>query len=335
MINDDDYQEERKIIKKITNDTNEDESINYDKIIFEFLKPYILDGIDAIVDDGYLLYLSDAKKEMAEYLNTELFDKSKLKLYVSNYFDDKNEMNSVIKEMKKALYDKYLNHAPIPKRSLQEYIQYADSKKTDEEFEKSYYEYKNAIDDLLFYCTTIVDNLKSCEQTKKIERQTAQLKLFMNKISRLKNIDFFKSLTYKSSFPVENLFYPEVFASEDIIDTIDGVVQQPIILSKDNYTLEELYAAIPNDVISYDLLENEEIDPNDASHSIDFFQSFYDLALQFSNIKEKKDIEKIIHQFLINKINEFQDAFSEYCYEDEDEDDRSFYYEDIAVLSKK
>lgn len=325
MTNDDDYQEEKKIIKEVMSCTGEDKSTEYDKIILDYLESYILDGIDAIVDDGYLLYLNDTKDEMTEYLNTELSEKSKLRLYVSRYFGDENEVAFIVDKMKDILYDKYHDYAPIPKRNLDEYIKFADSKKTEQNFKKSYNEYKNAIDELLYYCEVIMDNLSFCRQTEKIKQQTAHLELFMDKLSQLKNIDSFKSLTYKSSFPVEELFYPEVFSSEDFTDTINKAVQQPISLSKDDYTIEELYDAIPNDVISYGLLESEEIDPNDASHTIDFVQRFYDLALQFSSDKEKEDIKNIIHQFLIGKIDEFQDSFSEYCYENDD----------YLVLSKK
>ena len=337
------YEKEKEIIREVLKRTENGWTVDADSLVLKYLDPFIQDGVDTIVDDGYLLYVDDIKQEMIESWDQKITDEDILQIAISILFHDGQIRKKITERIRQSLMEQYHDYAPIPKRSFQEYVQYADSSKTRKEFDKSYHEYLEAINELYHFCSLFLEKVKKMKQTEKIQHQILELELFMNELNQLKDKEFFKSLTYQSKISTDRLFYQDVFLSEDSKKTLEEVLSQPIDFtakaqeSHFHYSLEDLYQAIPKDVISYELLENEEIDPNQNNSNIEFIQNFYQLALLFCS-EEMKDenFEDVVNQFLIQKVSNFQERFYDSCsVQEENEEEYSAYFKDKEYYKKR
>lgn len=328
-----DNNEEKELIRGFFNYTSNDLTKEADNLILDYLDPYVQDGIDAITDDGYLLYLADIRQEMLDYLYSHLTREDFLKISVANTFEDDKLKKEVTQRIFEVLNDKYEGYAPIPKRPLADYIKYSDSEKTKKDFEICYHEYVKAIEELEHIALDLVEILISSRQSDNVVNKSSILNALVNQLEQLKDKESFKKLTYNSSISPSDLFYQDIFLNEDSKNMINNVKEQvldfrlPKHTEIANYSLEEIYNAIPKDIISYDLLENDEIDPNSIDHNIAFVQNFYHLASLFVKDADKdENFEDTVYNFLINKISEFQERLYDSYYPDVDEDIDAFSY---------
>ncbi len=343
MIDENNYEEEKNIIREVLKRSETGWTSESGRLVLQYLNPYIQDGIDTIIDDGYLLYVDDIKQEIMEEYRHQITDDDILHVAISVLFGDSQKMNQIRNRIRQFMLDKYENYAPVPKRSFQEYVKYADSPETRKEYEKSYQEYATAIQELSDFCSSFLNKIRGLKQTSLVQNQALELELFLNELEQLKSKDFFQSVTYQAYVPAEDIFYPAVFLSEDSKKVLEEVLNQPIDFAtmaeqkKFHYSLEELYQAIPKDTISYELLENEEIDPDHNNTNLHFIQSFYQLALLFCSDEEKTDgFEEKVNHFLIQKVSNFQEQFCNSCSQNErDRDDDFFDYLSDKEYCKK
>lgn len=322
------YVKEEDIIKKVLKNSNNDWNNDNDvKLILKYLDPYIQDGFDVLVDDGYLLYLSDVRREMTNYVYSCMNQNDFLKLAISNVFEDDARKESISKKITKLLKDEYEGCAPEPIRPLKEYIQYSNCEKVKKEFESCYHEYVRAINELKDLAMKTLDTISSSIEYSSSTEQLSAIIIFINKLEQLKNKDFYKSLTYDSRINPKDLFYQEVYLSEDAKRIFDETKEQimhfqfPETKGFANYTLDDIYAAIPKDVISYELLENEEIYPGHIDYNSPFVNKFYHLAkLLVKDADNDDNFENTVYAFLIEKVSNFQKEFFDY-YDTDDFDD--------------
>ena len=310
------YIKEKDIIKEVLKRYNTDWDNNDDALILKYLDPYIQDGFDVLVDDGYLLYLSDVRREMASYGYSCMTKEDLLKVAVANLFGDDAKKGKIADKMTKSLKDKFEGYAPEPKRQLKEYIQYSNCEKTKKEFDLCFNEYVKSIDNLKKFAINFLDVINSSIDSNNLAGQISSLIIFINKLEQLKDKEFFKSLTYESRIKPTELFYQEIFLSEDTERIMDEAIdlvmnfQLPETREFTNCSLEDIYMAIPKDVISYELLENENIDPDNIDYSSPFFRKFYHLAeLLVKDADKDENFKDTVYHFLVNKIASFQKEF--------------------------
>lgn len=338
----DNYIKEKDIVKEVLKRAGSDWDNDQNELIMRYLNPYIQDGFDVLVDDGYLLYLSDVRNEMTNYVYSFMSNNDYLKLAVSNVFQDEARKEKISNNVYEILKDKYTNYAPTPKRDVSEYIQFSNCKKIQDEFEACYHGYVKAIDELKDFTLNFLEVINS--SMKVSENEISALTTFVDKLERLKNKDFYKSLTYGSNIPATDLFYQEVFLSEDAERLFNDVkekilhFQLPKTKEFSNYSLDDIYAAIPKDIISYELLENEEIDPNHIVYNSPFVQKFCYLAKSLvKDAENDENFEDTVYSFLIKKITDFQEEFFNYYEPDDDEsiNDNDFEAIEAFTYSKR
>ena len=329
MLND---TEERTIISEVLNSAD-NWNMDANRLVLRYLDPYIQNGLDAILDDGYLLYLKDVEDEMMDFLKAHITDDDALNMAIADNYGNGQMKVQIIQRLKTILLEKYKDVAPVPKRKISEYIQYADSKKTREEFEKCYHEYVRGVQELQDVALDLLEKMKMGKQTDEIKTKGAVLTIFVNLLESLKDKEFFKSLTYETAMPTTKLFYQEIFLSEDAERVLNQVLEQTTHslldskAEKKHYSLEDIYQSIPNDIISYELLENEEIDPNCVAWDDPFFQSFYQLVLRFyPDEKGSEQLQQKVYYFLIEKVASFQNEFMKYFNDNDFDDEIEFLY---------
>lgn len=312
--------------------------------ILKYLYPYFQDGIEVLVDDGYPMYVQDCEREIRDFMLSHISNNDLMEASLVSLFGDSQSKKDFLLKYESILKNKYENHAPSYHHSLKDYMEYADSPKTRKEYEDSYHAYLKAIDDLMNISVLILQRLKSSRQTETIINQTTAVERFMNRLEELKDKNVYESFTYESNMPVQNLFYQELFMREDFERILQQVINSPIEFSSLSnhshlsYSLDEIYQMIPDDVLSDELLSNEDFDPNSMNFHIRFVQDFYKLCLFFyPGDVDEKEFQKKVNDFLTSKVRSFQEQFSE-SYPDinyVDDFDNQSYKHYVYVKSKE
>lgn len=334
--------EEKAIIQEVLKCKDKDWNFQEDNLVLKYLFPYFQDGIEVLVDDGYPLYVQDCEKEMRDYMLSQISNNDLLEASLVLLFGDSQSKKDFFLKYENILRNEYKNHAPSYHRSLSDYMKYADSPETRKEYEDSYRAYLKAIDDLENLSVIILHSLSSSRQTKNIIDQTIAIDLFINRLELLKDKNFYESLTYESNMPVQDLFYQEVFMSEDFERILHEVINSPIKFSSlDNrshlsYSLDDIYQMIPEDVLSDELLSNEEFDPNNLNFQIRFVQDFYQLCLLFCSDAKDDKFKDTINQFLMRKVESFQEQFYDSFSDNEDDDEyQDQSYKHVVYVKKR
>lgn len=326
-------QDEMLLVKALLRNKQTEWTAETQNLILKYLSSFIDEGIDTITDDGYLLYLEDVEKEITDYMISQITADDFLKLAMASLFENDEAKKETMQKFKDNLIRKYKGIAPVPGRTFKEYVQHADSPETRDNFHKCYLDYVKAIDEIKEYCSEILNKLSTSLQTKQIQQITTVLLTFMNGLDTMRSEDYYRSLTYQASIPTEELFYQNLYLSEDADKTIQKVLDKPIDFTSVaqnidfNYSLEDIYQAIPKDIVSEELLESEELDPNSLNYNIAFVQNFYNLVLLLCPKEaEDEDFERKINQFLIKKVGAFQNEFSEFSLSDKYDYDMRYIY---------
>lgn len=327
------YQDEMLLVQALIRNNQTEWTAETQNLILKYLSSFIDEGIDTITDDGYLLYLEDVEREITDYMMSQITADDFLKLAIASFFENDEAKKETMQKLKDNLISQYQGIAPVPKRTLEEYIQYADSQETRDNFQKCYLDYVKAIDEIKEYCSEVLDRLSTSLQTERTQQTTQVLLAFMNGLDTMQSEDYYRTLAYQASIPTEKLFYQKLYLSEDADKTIQNVLNKPIDFASIapnlslNYSLEELYQAIPKDIVSAELLESEELDPNSLNHDIAFVQTFYNLALLLcSRESDDENFERKINEFLIQKVISFQEEFSQFSLSDRYDYDIGYAY---------
>lgn len=331
--------EEKNIIREVLKSSDSDGNMGIHRLVLQYLDPYIQNGLDAILDDGYLLYLKDVEEEIGEFLQAHITDDDALTIAIADAYGSEQLKATIMQKLQTILFNQYQGVAPVPKRKISEYIQYADSDETRKEFDECYREYVQGIQELQDVAEDLLEKLKFSKQTDEIKSKSASLIIFVSLLESLKDKDFFKTMTYDTMIPTTKLFYQEIFLSEDSERVLNQVLMQAVdSLSsvdeeKTHYSLDDIYAAVPNAIISYELLENEEINPNFVTLDVPFFQSFYQLASKFSSDKEDSEaFQKKVYYFLIQKVDDFQREFMTFYDDDLEDNDELLYTKERPII---
>ena len=326
MTNYEEYQDEMMLTQEVLKNDETKLEADSQKLVLNYLSPFIMEGIDTITDDGYPLYLGDVEDEMTDYMISQITPDVFLKLAIASSFENDECKKTVMEQLKEKLIEHYQGYAPVPKRTLSEYVQYADSTRTRDNFHKCYLDYVKALDEVIDYCSDFLEKLATCLQTEQVQHKTNSLLSFIDQLKAMKSEEYYRSITYGANIPSNKLFYQDFYLSEDADDIIQKVIDKPIDFSalserlSFDYSLEDIYQAIPKDIVSFELLENDELDPNSLNHNVDFIQSFYYLAILFHSNDSDENIEQKINEFLIQKVNSFQDEMEIFYLNDQDND---------------
>ena len=93
---------------------------------------------------------------------------------------------------------------------------------------------------------------------------------------------------------------------------------------------------IPDDILSDELLSNEEFDPNNLNFRIGFVQDFYQLCLLLCpEAQDSEEFKKTVNDFLIKKVESFQKQFSDSFGEEHEEEYHDYSYKQYVYAKRR